>query len=197
MSGVDKVLFIRLEGSRPAAGTVPNSKLHNYVWYNVSLPISDFETPWLTKCMTRHYNDVIMSMIASQITSLTIVYSTFYSGADQRKHQSSASLAVVRGIHRNSPHKWPVTREMFPFDDVIMDLGTPSVNSPQTSLHRIPRRLSNDDRNNPSCMTTFHLGQPAMWTRKGKVRARLIKSTHLLRFPLSLPCIILRIRCWI
>ena len=40
-----------------------------------------------------HYNDVIMSAMASQITSLTIVYSTFYSGADKRKHQSSASLA--------------------------------------------------------------------------------------------------------
>ena len=40
-----------------------------------------------------------------------------------RKYQSSASLAFVRGIHRwpvNSPHKWPVTRKMFPFDDVIM-----------------------------------------------------------------------------
>ena len=71
-----------------------------------------------------HYNDVIMSMIVSQITSLTIVYSTDYSGADQRKHQSSASLAFVRRIHRgpvNSPHKGPVTRKMFPFDDVIMD----------------------------------------------------------------------------
>ena len=64
-----------------------------------------------------------MSTIASQITSLTIVYSTFYSGADQSKHQSSASLAFVWAIHRgpvNSPHKWPVTRKMFPFDDVIM-----------------------------------------------------------------------------
>ena len=52
----------------------------------------------------------------------TIVYSTVYSGADQRKHQSSASLAFVRRIHRwpvNSPHKEPVTRKMFPFDDVI------------------------------------------------------------------------------
>ena len=70
-----------------------------------------------------HYNDVIMDAIASQITSLTIVYSTVYSDADQRKHQSFASLAFVRGIHRepvNSPHKWPVTRRMFPFDDVIM-----------------------------------------------------------------------------
>ena len=64
-----------------------------------------------------------MSEIASQITSLTIVYSIVYSDADQRKHQSSASLASVRGIHRgpvNSPHKWPVTRKIFPFDDVIM-----------------------------------------------------------------------------
>ena len=48
-----------------------------------------------------HYNDVIMTTIASQITSLTVVYSTVYSDADQRKHQSSASLAFVRGIHRD------------------------------------------------------------------------------------------------
>ena len=70
-----------------------------------------------------HYNDAIMGTMASQITSLTSVYSTAYSGAYQRKHQSSASLAFVWGIHRwpvNSPHKWPVTRKMFPFDDVIM-----------------------------------------------------------------------------
>ena len=70
-----------------------------------------------------HYCDVIMGTIASQITSLTVIYSTVYSDADQRKHQSSESLAFVRGIHRlpvNSPHKWPVTRKMFPFDDVIM-----------------------------------------------------------------------------
>ena len=65
-----------------------------------------------------------MGAIASQITSLTIVYSIVYSDADQRKYQSSASLAFVQGIHRgpvNSPHKWPVTRrKMFPFGDVIM-----------------------------------------------------------------------------
>ena len=70
-----------------------------------------------------HYSDVIMSTIASLINSLTIVYSTVYSDTDQRKHQSPVSLAFVRGIQRrpvNSPHKWPVTRKMFPFDDVIM-----------------------------------------------------------------------------
>ena len=70
-----------------------------------------------------HYGDVIMGEIASQITSPTTVYSTVYSNADQRKHQSFASLAFVRGIHRgpmNSPHRWPVTQKMLPFDDVIM-----------------------------------------------------------------------------
>ena len=70
-----------------------------------------------------HYDDVIMSLMASQITSLMIVYSTSYSGVVQRKHQSSALMAFVRGIHRgpvNSPHKGPVTRKMFPFHDVIM-----------------------------------------------------------------------------
>ena len=70
-----------------------------------------------------HYNDVTMTATASHITSLTIVCSTVYSNADQRKHQSSASLAFVRGIHWrpvNSPHKGPVTRKMSPFDDVIM-----------------------------------------------------------------------------
>ena len=64
-----------------------------------------------------------MTTVASQITSLTVVYSIVYSDPDQRKHQSSASLAIVRGIHRSlvdSLHKGPVTRKMFPFDDVIM-----------------------------------------------------------------------------
>ena len=70
-----------------------------------------------------HYSDVIMSPMASHITSLTIVNSTVYSVADQRKHQSSVSLAFVRGIYRwpvNSPRKGPVTRKMFPCDDFIM-----------------------------------------------------------------------------
>ena len=64
-----------------------------------------------------------MSPTASQISSIMIVYATVYSGADQRKHQCSASLAFVRGIHRrpvNSPRKGPVTRKMVPFDDVTM-----------------------------------------------------------------------------
>ena len=72
-----------------------------------------------------HYSDLIMSVMASQITSLEIVYSTIYSGVDQSKHQSSASQASVREIHRspvNSPRKGPVTRKMFPFDDVIISV---------------------------------------------------------------------------
>ena len=63
-----------------------------------------------------HYDDVKMSAISCKITSLTIVYLTVYSGIDERKHQSSASLAFVRGIHRwpvNSPHKGPVTRKNY------------------------------------------------------------------------------------
>ena len=81
-----------------------------------------------------HYSDIIMGAMASQITSLTVVFSTVItsitivysivnSGADQRKHQSRASLTFVRGLPRgpvNSPHKGPVTRKMFPFDDVII-----------------------------------------------------------------------------
>ena len=65
-----------------------------------------------------------MSVMASQITSLAIVCSAIYSGTDQRIHQSSASLAFVREIHRssvNSPHKGPVMRKLFPFDYIIMN----------------------------------------------------------------------------
>ena len=92
-----------------------------------------------------HYNDVIMGAITSQITSFTIVFSTVYLDLDQRKHQSSASLAFVRGIHRrpvNSPHKGPVTRKMFPFDDVIMSTGYLYVRQSRRSLFP-SRRHSN------------------------------------------------------
>ena len=75
----------------------------------------------LFQCTSDHYRYIIMGVVASQITSLTIVYSTVYWGADQRKHQSSASLAFVRVMWPvNSPHKWPITPNMFPFDDVII-----------------------------------------------------------------------------
>ena len=70
-----------------------------------------------------HYNDVIMSAMVSQITGDLMVCSTVCSGASKRKHNSSASMAFVRGIHLcpvNSPRKGTLTRKMFPFDDVIM-----------------------------------------------------------------------------
>ena len=68
-------------------------------------------------CLHHHYNDVIMGAIASQTTSLSIIYPTIYSDADQRKHQSSMSLAFVWGIHRAQRAS---NAEKFSFDDVIM-----------------------------------------------------------------------------
>ena len=88
-------------------------------WCSVNVGFNIFSSQYTPQ----HYNDVIMSALASQITNLTIVYSTVYSSAHQRKYQSCTSLAFVRGIHRwpvNSPHKRPGKRKMFLFDDVIM-----------------------------------------------------------------------------
>ena len=90
------------------------------IWINNDMWL---KAPTWTHLIENHFDDVIMGAMASQITSLTIVYLTVYSDADHRKHQSSASLAFVRGIHRrpmNFPHKWPVTGKMSPFDDVFI-----------------------------------------------------------------------------
>ena len=65
------------------------------------------DTKQTLELIRMHYNDVIMGAMVSQITSFTIAYSSVYSGADQRRPV-------------NSPHKWPATRKMLPFDDVIM-----------------------------------------------------------------------------
>ena len=86
--------------------------------------------PKLVYMQRAHYCGVIMDVVVSRITSHMIVCSTVYKDADQRKHQSPASLAFVRGIHRgpvDSPHKWPVTQKMFPLDDVIMWDCSPDV----------------------------------------------------------------------
>ena len=77
----------------------------------------------MLKIHSYHYSDVISSTMTSQTTGVSIAYSTVCSGAEQRNHQSSASLIFVRRIHRwpvNSPHKGSATRKLFPFDDVIM-----------------------------------------------------------------------------
>ena len=105
-----------------------------------------------------HYDDVIMGVMATQITSLTIVYSTVYSGSDQSKHQSSASLAFVWGSHRgpvNSPHKWPVTRKMFPFDDVIMRFLAAGYQS-RHPARCLPTELSVCARQCPATCRTWH-----------------------------------------
>ena len=117
--------IISVKGARDGFEILRNPKMTRFIecWFDqhgrqIRLIASSF-----SKIVASHYSVVIMGVIASQITSLFIVYSTLYPGAQQRKHQSSASLAFVRGIHGwpvNSPHKWPVTRKMFPFHDVIM-----------------------------------------------------------------------------
>ena len=88
--------------------------------YSLSIKASNNDTAGKT---ISYYSDVIMVAMASQITSRQTVCSTACPGPDQRKHQSCAFVAFVRGIHWwpvNSPHKGPVTRKMFPFVDVIM-----------------------------------------------------------------------------
>ena len=133
--------------------------------------------------MITHYSDVIMSAIASQITSLSIVYSTVFSVLDQRKHQSSASLAFVWGIHRspvNSPHKGPVTRKMFSFEDIIMFaliLHQPSSVFPYTWFHIDPgvhmgSRLTNmigDTGHFKVPMTLFPMTQESHGPQSGNI----------------------------
>ena len=105
------IIFVRYPvlSNKVCSLHVPSTHPWQFMWPPLYIPNKNY--------------DVIMSTVAYQITSLAIVYSTVYSDVDQGKHQSSASLAFVRGIHRvpvNFPHKWPVTRKMFLFDDVIM-----------------------------------------------------------------------------
>ena len=90
-----------------------------YVYENWYYPLIIIEA--ISKLI--HYNDVIMSTMASQVISLTIVYPTVNLGADKKTHQSSASLAFVRGIYQwpvNFWRKGPVAWKIFPFDDVMM-----------------------------------------------------------------------------
>ena len=124
--------FYGLPGNTPWKFGDAKSNITEFHWipWNFEIAIRVLQT---------NYSDVIMGAMASEITSLTIVYSTVYSSADQRNHQRSASLAFVRGIHRwpvNSPHKWPVRRKMFPFDDVIMSMEN-SVESDRTERYEM------------------------------------------------------------
>ena len=101
------------------------------LWYFIEATFGGFIASWHMLSIVflgeliLHYSDVIMSAIASQITGGSVVCSTVCSGADQRRHQSSVSLAFVRRIHRwpvDSTDKGAVTRKMLPFNDVILTL---------------------------------------------------------------------------
>ena len=133
-SHTTKVLtsFLTMHGVTRAKRQLPSERYHHNItllshwnWgsntrYLSSILLWQWEH-WLQKM---HYSDAILSAMASQITGVSMVSSTVFPGAYQRKHQCSASLALVREIHRwplNSPHKGPITKEMFPFDDVIME----------------------------------------------------------------------------
>ena len=129
-------------------------------------------------------SDGIMGTMASQITSLTIVYSTVYLGTDQRKHQSSASLAFVLGIHRwpvNSPHKGPVTRKMLPFDYVIMSYRI----FPQRIHRNTDSTVQHCERCIPHCHNpSTHTDHPSplqIWKKAKQI-------DHLLKNDISTTC---------
>ena len=134
----------------------------------------------LVQICQNHYNDVIMNAMASQITSLAIVYSTVYSGADQRKHKSSKSLAFVRGIHRwpvNSPRNGPVKRKMVPFDDVIMFKWF----LPRTTSSCIYRYFERDLHYAGSRLASIHWPKTSWWLQilRGQIGANSSTNTML------------------
>ena len=145
-----------------------------------------------------------MSVIPSQITSITIVYPSLYSRADQRKHQSSASQAFVRGIHRwlvNSPHKRPVTWKMFPFDNVIMMVSytknginlfpLPSVcNSTRSPITFTPLQWRHNGRDGTSNHQPYDCLLNRLFRRRSKKTSKLaslafVRVIH--RWPLNSP----------
>ena len=126
MMNIDCICRVVIQILKQIAKTLGSTSIRHRSDVKVSnrYPVNGLRYLWngLTLCVpVLHYCDVIMKAMASQITSLTIVYSTVHLGPDQRKHQSSASLAFVLGIHRSSANSQRArTRKMFPFDDVIM-----------------------------------------------------------------------------
>ena len=131
----DRLIFI-MEIHRLNDGLYIYGLVLDKVWYG-----TPWDDEWMGETRSRHrcrpcttvnghhfthYSDVIMRAMAYKITFVSVICSTVCSGADQRKHQSSASLDFVRVIHRwpvDSPHKRPVTRKMLPLDDVIMPVN--------------------------------------------------------------------------
>ena len=101
----EKDNFLLTEGF--SANTINGIIIHNFIfshWFRFGFIFICCTSNWdAWKPLNSHYSDVIIGAMASQITNLTIAYSTVYSSAYQRKHQSSVSLSFVRGIHR-----WPI-----------------------------------------------------------------------------------------
>ena len=118
------MLYLRSDGDHCDLNVLYPDPIAIYATYGDPLALNRrFRWHWCDQIVEFHHSYVIIGAMASQITRLTIVYTNVYSGLDQRKYLSSALLAFVQGIHRwpvNSPRKWPVTRKMFSFDDVIM-----------------------------------------------------------------------------
>ena len=110
-------------------------------------------------------SDVIMGAMVSQITSLTTVYSTVYSGAENIKAPRHWPLCGP-WIHRgpvNAPYKWPVTRKMFPLDDVIMTTQILS-SCLYVELQQLIQNICNAERNIQGTLTwVFRLLLKFQW----------------------------------
>ena len=133
-------LLALCEGNLPATGRSPPPPTHTHThkvqcrgalmfipcvskWHSKQSIRRWFETPWHWLWSPCNLSASELYYTASEITSVSIVYSIVCSSENQRKYHSSASLAFVRRIHRwpvNFPHKGPVTRKIFPFHDVIV-----------------------------------------------------------------------------
>ena len=159
----------------------------------VSIPLLEIllnlQTSGLYHLNQSHYNSVIMSVMAYQITSLTNVYSTVYSRRRSKKIWKLQSLAFVRGIQRwsvKSPHKGPLTRKMFPFDDVIMlSVATAMACSGHTcnihawsvtSVMVIPKKKLATYWNGGKCLSNLHQSRKEVWTWQGITETGRIPS---------------------
>ena len=95
---------------------------HN-IWILLSISIYSGNIKPISALFSLLYDNFHDCTFQSVLSRLYDWTRCVYTGTDQRKYQSSASLAFVRGNHRwlvNSPYKGPVTRKMFPFDNVFI-----------------------------------------------------------------------------
>ena len=151
--------LINITTQRHCRWVVPQQSITK-ITLKISFKFTRGPIQWVNECCgICHYSDVIMSSLTSQITSVSIVYSTVNSGADQRKLQSSASLAFVRAIHR---WPWASNAVMFPFDDVIMwktTMWTRKLQLKHKTMHHIR------NRNTQETIINRHFANPLVWDR--------------------------------